>query len=105
MKVTNNSGAPRGFNVMVNKQPQMVLLQPGETMEDVTLVNPKDEAFLGMVKTRDLLVEDAPAVQKSAEKVADVPTEPAKPAGDTREAVDPNAPKADPNNQKSNTRS
>lgn len=105
MKVTNNAASPRGFNILVDKQPEMVLLQPGESIDDVTLVNPKDKAFLGMVKTRDLLVEDAPSVLKSADKASETPSEPAKPAGETREAVDPNAPKAEPSNQKSNTRS
>lgn len=95
MKVTNNAQGPRGFNVMRelpdgSAAPEMVLLQPGESVDDVELTDANDRVFLGMVKTRDLLVEGATkAFQKTADATPEPQVQPVKPAADTREAVDP----------------
>jgi hypothetical protein len=60
MQITNNSEGPRGVNAWVNKQPVTVILQPGET-RDVTLVDENCGVFAGMVRSRDLLVEQPQA--------------------------------------------
>lgn len=90
MHVTNNAGGARGFNIKTKRgQAEMVMLQPGETIENVELIDDDDKAFLGMVKSRELLIEKGAKVLKAAES-AEVPqVEPVKPAADTREAVDP----------------
>lgn len=89
MNVTNNAAGPRGFNVLKKGVPVMVLLQSGETIEDVELADKDDQAFLGMVKVRDLLVEKGKGILKAAEDAAEPQVQPVKPAADTREAVDP----------------
>lgn len=60
MQITNNSEGPRGVNALVNSQPMLVVLQPGES-RDLTLVNEDCPVFAGMVRTRDFLVEQPQA--------------------------------------------
>lgn len=102
MNVTNNAAAARGFNIKTKRGgAEMVMLQPGETIENVDLVDEDDKAFLGMVKSRELLVEKGAKVLKLAEAGDVAQVDPVKPAADTREAVDP---KKMDDEQKANTK-
>lgn len=76
-KITNTSKGPRVLNVKVDKpepgeQPfKMIVLQAGQTVEDVELLNPDGRFEQGLIESGDLVMGDIPTEPKTdAEAVA-----------------------------------
>lgn len=63
--VTNTARGGRGFSVFVNGKDdkegvETVIVEPGQTLEDLAICNEDSRAFKAMVESRELIVGDAP---------------------------------------------
>lgn len=90
MRFTNLAPATRGLNVKFGKdRARTLVLEPGQTSDDVTLADPEDPMVIGMLQTREMETDDDKLTKRAREQIAPRVAISAMPYAETREAVAP----------------
>jgi hypothetical protein len=66
-KIQNASRGTRVVHVKHEQGHRAVLLEPGQSVENVEVVNPEDPVFQGMVEKRELIVDGGKQTRRQAE--------------------------------------
>jgi hypothetical protein len=75
-KITNHTRGPRIFNVRVNDQNEQVVVGPGQTSQDVELMNPEDRVLKGMHEAGEISLDGKRAViYKDADAIVEARAE------------------------------